>query len=52
MKLDITRFSSVRLSQDDEQYQKNLTALKEAGFCLTQSNKNGLNLNLSSKEKR
>ena len=32
MKLDITRFSSVRLSQDDEQYQKNLTALKEAGF--------------------
>ena len=32
MKLDITRYSSVRLSQDDEQYQKKLTALKEAGF--------------------
>ena len=32
MKMDITRYSSVRLSQDDEQYQKKLTALKEAGF--------------------
>ena len=32
MKLDITCINSVRLSQDDEQYQKKLTALKEAGF--------------------
>ena len=30
--MDITRYDSVELSKDDEQYQKKLTALKEAGF--------------------
>ena len=30
--MDITRYSSVHLSQDDEQYQKKLTALNEAGY--------------------
>ena len=33
MKLDITRYSSVRLSQDDEQYQKKTDGL-ERGWIL------------------